>query len=110
MFYRALLHFFPRSFRAEYGGEMIKDFAREWEAASGPSRLVLLIATVGDVIANAFAVHLDILRQDLKYALRSLRRTPGFTITAILVAGLGIGATTAAFSIADHVLVRPLPF
>ena len=37
-------------------------------------------------------------------------RTPGFTFTAILVAALGIGATTATFSIADHVLLRPLPF
>ena len=42
--------------------------------------------------------------------MRSLRRTPGFTITAIVVAALGIGATTATFSIADHVLLRPLPF
>ena len=35
-FYRALLHLFPRSFRAEYGGEMLKDFARQWHEASGP--------------------------------------------------------------------------
>ena len=42
--------------------------------------------------------------------LRSLGRTPGFTVTAIVVAALGIGATTATFSIADHVLLRPLPF
>ena len=55
-------------------------------------------------------MHGDITKQDLKYALRSLGRTPGFTVTAILVAALGIGATTATFSIADHVLLRPLPF
>ncbi len=109
-FYRALLHLYPRSFRAEYGGEMIKDFAREWQEAGGSGRAGLMLATIVDVIGNALKVHLDILGQDLKYALRSLRRTPGFSITAILVAAIGIGATTATFSIADHVLVRALPF
>lgn len=110
LIYRALLHLYPRSFRAEYGGEMIKDFAREWKDASGAGRLGLVTAAIVDVIANATKVHFDILVQDLKYAFRSLRRTPGFAITAILVAALGIGATTATFSIADHVLLRPLPF
>ena len=41
---------------------------------------------------------------------RSLRRAPGFTLTVVLVSALGIGATTAAFSVTDHVLIRPLPF
>jgi hypothetical protein len=41
---------------------------------------------------------------------RALRRTPGFAITAVLVAALGVGANTAVFSLADFVLVRPLPF
>lgn len=62
-----------------------------------------------DTLVNAARVHGDITAQDLKYALRSLGRTPGFTITAIIVAALGIGATTATFTIADHVLLRPLP-
>ena len=106
-FYRALLHFFPRSFRAEYGAEMEKDFAREWASGSRP---ILAVKAIGDVTANASRVHADILRQDVSYSIRSLRRTPGFTVTAILVAALGIGATTATFSLADHVLIRPLPF
>jgi predicted permease len=109
-FYRALLRFFPRSFRAEYGAEMEKDFARQWAQSGGVASFGLAIGAVGDVLINAMRVHGDILRQDLKYAIRSLRRTPGFTITAIVVGALGIGATTAAFSIADHVLLRPLPF
>ncbi|HZO53692.1 MAG TPA: ABC transporter permease [Bryobacteraceae bacterium] len=53
---------------------------------------------------------LETLRQDLRYTLRTLRRSPWFALTAILVTALGIGANTAAFSVADFVLIRPLDF
>ena len=39
-----------------------------------------------------------------------MRRTPGFALAVVAVAALGVGATTAAFSVTDHVLIRPLPF
>ena len=63
-----------------------------------------------DVASNALRVHLDILTHDLRYIVRTLVRLPGFSATVILVAALGIGATTASFSIANHVFLRPLPF
>ena len=48
--------------------------------------------------------------QDLRYAMRGLRRNPGFTLTAVVAAAIAIGASTAVFSAIDRILFRPLPY
>ena len=53
---------------------------------------------------------LDDLQRDARYALRSLRRSPAFTVAAVLTLSIGIGATTAIYSVVDMVLIEPLPF
>ena len=109
--YRALLHLYPTSFRAEYGADLCALFELRRGQASNPlAVLALWLEAIADACSSALPAHWDILRQDAAWAARSLRRSPAFTLTVILVAALGIGAATAAYTLTDHVLLRPLPF
>ena len=110
--YRLLLRLFPKSFRHEYrqrdGGDLRR---RQTRCGRRVWAITLLwLETIVETVRDACGVHADLLRQDVGYATRTLIRARGFAVTSILVTALGVGATTAVFSVADHVLVRPLPF
>jgi predicted permease len=105
--YRLLLRLYPAAFRAEYGDEMCAVFAA---GRRDHNALLFWYGALLDVFGNAIRLHTDLLRQDLHWTVRVLRKSPSFTLTAVLVAALGTGATTAAFALANHVLLRPLAF
>jgi putative ABC transport system permease protein len=92
----------------------------DWNAASGmPPAMARLDArrrfgNTAHVEEDTRGVHraswLGALGQDIRYGLRSFRRAPVFTITAIVTVALGVGASTAVFSVVDRILFRPLPY
>ena len=108
--YRALLRLYPTGFRHDHGPELTAIFADRAATTGVLGRIVLLLGAVPDVLSNAMRLHWEILVQDLRYTARTLGRAPGFALTVIFVTALGVGANTAAFSVADFVLVRPLAF
>ncbi|MBV9034466.1 MAG: hypothetical protein JO182_08225, partial [Acidobacteriaceae bacterium] len=111
LLYRVLLYLYPASWRREYGEEMCAVFTARWRETRGLFAIVALwLEVLPDLLTNAIAVQWDVLHQDMRQAMRTLRRSPGFALAAVSIAAVGIGATTAAFTTVDHVLIRPFPF
>jgi putative ABC transport system permease protein len=107
----AVLHLYPASYRDEYGREMtlvlVDRLRGEHHAAA---RVVVFFAAIAAVFADAPKQHAFVLAQDLRLALRLIRRERGFATVAIGTVALGIALSTAVFSVGKSLLVDALPY
>jgi predicted permease len=123
------LRLLPEWLRRRAGAEMLATFAARLSEARGVrARTAALLHELGGLLRVAVAARLtgrrahaddgryrrspllETVMIDLRYALRGMRRTPSIPLLAVLTLGLGVGTSTAMFSIVNGVLLKPLPF
>ncbi len=110
-FYQPFLWLYPAEFRDEYRRELCLAFIDRWrEERSVAGLLFVWVLAVSGIFYQAPKEHYYMILHDLRYALRILRKDISVTAAAILILALGIGSTTLVFSLANGLLIRPLPY
>src|SRR5258706_1564855 len=107
--YRRLAQAFPHEFKLAYGPEVMQlgeDVVQEIAKRHGAAGLIWLIA---DIAIRVPLEYLSEMRGDMRYAMRALRKSPGFALVGIISMGLGIGLTTNVYSSKWALLFRDLP-
>jgi predicted permease len=107
--YRRLAQAFPHEFKLAYGADVLRlgeDSVREIATRHGISGLIWLIA---DIAIRVPLEYLSEMQRDMRYALRSLKKSPGFALVCIISMGLGIGLTTNVYSTKWAMVFRDLP-
>jgi predicted permease len=113
-----LVRLYPTDYRRRFGvsmSEMLRLRHADARARGSVALALFWLGSVRDALWIGCSERLrglggESLALDVRYALRQLVRSPGFAITAVLVTALGVGANTAVFSVADFVLLRPMPY
>jgi len=109
--YQPFLWLYPAEFRDEYRRELCLAVMDRWrEERSITGSLVVWFHAVFGIFYQAPREHYHMIIHDLRYAFRILRKDLSVTAAAILILALGIGSTTLVFSLANGLLLRPLPY
>jgi predicted permease len=115
--YAALLRWYPADFRRDFASDMrdvFRDHLRTARERSGVFGVAMLwLRTIPDLLLTGIHFHednmLQAMLQDARYATRMLKKNPLFTIIAVLVVGLGTGAVSTIYSVANAAILRPVP-